>query len=144
MTALRRYEGRCHCGRVTVALDSAKSPAEFAVRACQCSFCRRQGARCVSDPDGQATIEVADPAHLRRYRFGLQTADFLLCDTCGSYLGALMTEGEAAWVTLNINCFDRPAEFGTDALPVDYEAENEDERRARRRSKWTPAHIEII
>jgi hypothetical protein len=50
--------GSCHCGAVHVQLDPGKPVAELALRACQCSFCRRQGrgrpairaAACTSPP----------------------------------------------------------------------------------------------
>ncbi len=55
-------------------------------------------------------IAVRDPAKLRRYRFGLKTADFLLCSDCGVYIGALLEDGGKAWFTVNVNSFQaKPA-----------------------------------
>src|SRR2546422_3634073 len=44
-----------------------------------CSFCRKHGARTTSDPSGRVVITVRHPGQLLRYRFGLETADFLVC-----------------------------------------------------------------
>ena len=89
MTTLR---GSCHCGNLEVELDSAIAPEAFEVRACQCSFCSRHGARTISDPKGRLVIRVADPDRLCRYRFGLQTSEALVCGRCGCYVAAVMPE----------------------------------------------------
>ena len=93
MGDMHQLDGACHCGAVSVALTLSKLPAASTLHACQCSFCRSHGAITVSDPDGQAII-ASGPGDLNRYRFGLSTADFLLCAHCGVYIAALI---EAAW-----------------------------------------------
>jgi hypothetical protein len=121
----------------------AHTPAkDLVVRSCTCSFCRRHGARCVSDPAGAVRIVVHDPALLLRYGFGLRTAEFLVCRQCGVYLGAVMTAGDAAVATINVNTFDPPHPFERAGVPMDYGSESEPERRARRAAGWTPAAFE--
>ena len=84
------FEGGCHCGNLSYVF-AASAPLEgLGLRADQCSFCRSHAARNTSDPNGTMRIEVRDEAKLGRYRFGLKTADFLLCRECGIYIGALM------------------------------------------------------
>jgi len=137
------HAGGCHCGRLAVRFETGLRPGDLPVRACQCSFCGRHGARCVSDPQGRARITVRDEDALVRYRFALNTADFLVCGRCGVYLGALMREDDGrAFATLNINAFDSNAAFAS-PTPVSYDAETEPERRARRRRRWTPAELRI-
>jgi hypothetical protein len=138
---LYRFAGGCHCGNLELAFETAREPAELAVRACGCSFCRRHGVRTVSDPDGRLEVRVHDPAGLSRYRFGLGTAEFLLCRHCGVYVGAVMTEAQAAWAIVNVNALATPEAFAATAVPVSYERESETERRARRRARWTPARV---
>ena len=82
------HRGGCHCGNIEVEYDSAIPAAEAAVRACQCSFCRKHQSRSVSDPAGAARIRVKEPGELSRYRFGHGTADFIVCRRCGVYVGA--------------------------------------------------------
>ena len=69
-----KHWGACHCGAIRVEFETA---APLAPRACQCSFCRKHGARTVSDPEGTAELRLA-PETLR-YRFASRAADYLLC-----------------------------------------------------------------
>jgi len=135
------YSGHCHCGNLEVAFTSAKPAHDLVLRCCQCSFCRRHGARCTSDPAGTVAIMVHDPALLLRYAFGLRTAEFLVCGRCGTYMGALMATDGGAVATINVNTFDQPHPLQGAGVPVSYEAESEVERRARRAAGWTPASI---
>jgi hypothetical protein len=131
--------GACHCGAVTVSL-ATDDASRLQIRLCQCSFCRRHGGSSVSDPAGRLTIRASEPA-LTRYRFGLGTADFLLCSVCGCYVGAVVARGaEARGIanpvgTMMEGVWNEPGE------PVDYEDEGEAERVARRLSQWTPVSL---
>ena len=138
MAEARQFTGRCHCGNLAVTFESPSAPEDLVVRSCACSFCRRHGTRCVSDPAGAVRIRVHDPALLIRYGFGLRTADFLVCRRCGVYLGAVMAAGDSAVATINVNTFDQPHPFQRDGVPMDYGRESEPERRARRAAGWTP------
>lgn len=132
------FSGRCHCGNLEVIFEPAGAPEDLVVRSCTCSFCRRHGARCVSDPAGTVRIRAHDPARLIRYRFGLRTAEFLLCGRCGAYIGAIMTGAGSAVATINVNSFEPPHPFEREGVPMRYEGETEPARRARRAAGWTP------
>lgn len=125
-------EGACHCGalRFTFVSDKPLSP-----RACQCGFCRRHGARTVTDPDGAVVLELG--AETIRYRFGLGVTDFLVCGRCGVYVGALARIDGRDFATLNLNAFDEPHPE-LEAAPVSYADESVGERSARRSERWTP------
>lgn len=129
------YRGGCHCGAIRVTFESRFDPARLPVRACQCAFCRAHGARTAADPEGRVRFE----GRFLRYRFGLRTADFLLCPECGVYLGALHADDAGAWATLNVNCLDDRALFPAAPAPVSYEGESAEGRSARRKARWTPA-----
>ncbi len=133
--------GGCHCGNLELVFETARPPAGLTVRACGCSFCRRHGGRTVSDPAGRVEFVVHDPAELSRYRFGLGTAEFLVCRRFGVYVGAVMAEAAAAWAIVNVNALTTPEVFAEAAVPVSYDRESETERRARRRARWTPARV---
>ena len=90
---MHEHHGQCHCGNLAVTFRSAAAPEDTPVRACQCSFCRKHNTRAVADPNGEAQITVRDESALQRYRFGLGTAEFLVCGRCGVYIAAVMTEG---------------------------------------------------
>ena len=84
------YEGACHCGSVVVWFETKQAPEALQVRADGCGFCRRHGAKSVTDPEGWLEFRAA-PGSLRRYQFGHRTADFLICAECGVYIGAVTT-----------------------------------------------------
>ncbi|MGZ6143732.1 MAG: GFA family protein [Myxococcales bacterium] len=133
--------GQCHCGNIAVRFATRKDPRTLALRACGCTFCRRHGARTAADPEGRVEIAIGDAAQLSRYRWGLATADFLVCRRCGVYAAALLTEGAQSWATVNTRILDDQAPFQREAGPVDYEGESAEQRIARRKQQWTPASV---
>lgn len=135
--------GGCHCGNPSFRLLASRPPEDLPVRACGCRFCRRHGALSSADPDGRLSFAARDPALLGRYRFGLATADFLVCRACGVYVGALMPDGEAALGLINVRACDEAHHFVQSPRDMDYGAEDEAGRRDRRRAGWTPADPEV-
>ena len=129
--------GGCHCGAISVELET-EAPETLPLRECQCTFCRRHGALNTVDPNGRVRI-VADKGALVRYRFALGTADFFVCSRCGVYVGCVIDD---TFATLNVRALAEAARFTQAARPMDWSAENADERRARRRKSWTPATVE--
>jgi hypothetical protein len=138
-----RFRGSCHCGNLELVFETAVPPAELTLRACACSFCRRHGGRTVSDPAGRVEILIHDPAELSRYRFGLGTAEFLVCRRCGVYIGAVLTDVDAAFAIVNVNTLAMPELFATTAVLVSYDRESALERQVRRRARWTPARVVV-
>ena len=136
-----RYRGSCHCGALEMIFETDRPAEDAPLRACACSFCRRHGMRATSDPEGRVQIRVHDPGALRRYRFGLRTADFLLCGICGCYMAAFMEDEAGDRSVINVNCLDERDSFAVEAPPVSYDHEDEAGRRARRRAAWTPTEL---
>lgn len=136
------FHGSCHCGNLAVDYTTAIAAADSAVRACQCSFCRKHDARALSDPAGKVEITVRDPDLLERYRFGLGATDFLICRKCGVYVSAWMDEGDTAFANVMVNALDKRAAF-PEPRPVVLDGEDEDGKRRRRRASWTPATMRI-
>ncbi len=136
---MSEYRGGCHCGALGFTFATAKAAIDLPLHACQCSFCRRHGTRTTSDPAGEVVFTAADPAQLHRYQFGLRTASYLVCRTCGSYLGAVYTDADGERALVNVNCFEDGSAFTQAAKPISYDGEAEDARRARRKRNWTPA-----
>ncbi|HXW84715.1 MAG TPA: hypothetical protein VEJ86_09950 [Candidatus Binataceae bacterium] len=107
---------------------------------CACSFCVSHGAKCIADSRGRATIRIRRPGELNRYRFELKTADFLVCRTCGVYLGAVIETGGKSFSTLNLRATtyrDVPASRHS------YDGETEAGRIERRTKSWTPTEIVV-
>jgi hypothetical protein len=129
-----KLTGQCHCGAVRVAFES-DSP--LSPRACQCGFCRKHGARTVSDPAGRAELSFAvEPI---RYRFASRAADYIVCSRCGVYVAAV-AQISALLATLNLNAFDDPRPE-IEAQPVSYDGESPEDKAARRRERWTPCTV---
>jgi hypothetical protein len=105
--------------------------------ACQCSFCRGHGARTTTDPNGSVTFRITDPSKLKRYRFGTQSSDFLVCGECGVYVAALLSSSRGQFATLNINTIQAPLNT-PEPQPVSYDGESVAQRQARREQRWTP------
>jgi hypothetical protein len=135
---IRVLQGHCHCGNIEVRFTTVNPAGQLRLRRCTCSFCSRHGARAVSDPDGSVEIHVNDAAQMLRYRFGLRSADFLICRRCGIYVAAVMADADQYYATLNANVFDTPDFRERPAEPFDYSNETVEERCARRRQRWTP------
>jgi hypothetical protein len=135
----QRYLGTCHCGAIGYAYYTDEPSAAWSVRACQCSFCRRHGAVSTSDPAGAVELRIKQPAELNRYRFGLKTADFLICRRCGTYIAAVVATPSGDRASVNLNALeDTPRDLPL-AEPVDYDGEASPEERLRRReARWTP------
>lgn len=131
-------EGGCHCGNLAYVFEMSRPLDQPGLRACQCTFCRAHGARNTSDPDGAMRITVRDSEKVNRYRFGLKTADFLVCKICGVYVGAILEDAGRRWMTVNTNTLSSP--IGADAViaPHDFSAEDAAARIARRKANWTP------
>jgi hypothetical protein len=140
MRSLRRveYAARCHCGALTARYWTALTPQQWAIRACQCSFCRAHGALSTSDPAGSLQFSCAGLEVLQRYCFGTGTAGFLLCRTCGVYLGAQMGIEGRRWGILNVRTLTSALEGLCAPEAMNYENETAESRRLRRAARWTP------
>jgi hypothetical protein len=140
MAEALRYEGSCHCGAIRATLYASKPADELQVRACQCSFCTRHGAKTVSDPAGRARFEI-DGAALSWYLFETRTGMSLICNRCGTYAGVMIEDGDRIWSVFNARGLAMPEFASRTAEPKVYEGETPEERIARRKSSWTPTEI---
>jgi hypothetical protein len=131
--------GHCHCGAIRVVLEPNGPTGELALRACQCGFCRRHGAATTSDPRSFLHIEAA-PGSVNHYRFGRQACDVILCEECGVYVASTIELPDGARLaTLNVAGVQIPGFEGRTPEPVTYDDENDEQRLARRKARWTPA-----
>ena len=136
-TPAHEFKGSCHCGAIVFTFRSSRSPGSWRVRACQCGFCRRHGARTTSDPAGSVSFRISDESQLQRYRFGLRTAEFMICRRCGVYVAAVLTASRGRFATVNVNALDEQLHM-PEATPISYGGETPEQRRQRRERNWTP------
>lgn len=111
------------------------------VRACQCSFCRKHNTLAAADPSGRVAIRIDSDNAVSRYSFGLATAEYLICRSCGVYVSAVTRE-EPRRALVIINCLDARELFSGTPLATNYDHESEQDRRHRRQSTWTPVRFE--
>lgn len=137
MSTSRIYRGHCHCGAIRAVFSATRPASELQLRACQCTFCTRQGAITVSDPSGEADIVVARD-QLIRYQFGTRTGTSLMCGSCGVYAGVIMQDGGNTWSALNVRGLALEGFGGREAEAMNYDGETPQARIARRKQKWTP------
>ena len=110
------YIGSCHCGAIGFTYRTAIEPPQWSIRSCQCTFCRAHDALSTSDPAGQIAFTSSRPDLLQKYRFGLKTADFLLCKACGVYIGAVIESAGRAYGIVNVHTLDdAPADLAPTA-----------------------------
>jgi len=135
---LQDFAGSCHCGALGFTFRTALPVTAWSVRECQCGFCRAHGALTTTDPAGRVAFHAREPGLLRRYRFAMRTADFLLCARCGVYLGAQIETAAGAFGTVNVRAMTPlPAGLPAPSSAV-YDAESAPERVRRRAQRWTP------
>jgi hypothetical protein len=132
------FPGGCHCGALGFSFQTALSVEQWSVRACQCRFCRAHGALTTSDPGGRLTFRVDEIGSLQRYRFGLRTADFLVCRRCGVYIGAQLESAGRGFGIINALAMTPVPQQLPVAAPADYSSESSGERVVRREKRWTP------
>lgn len=136
-------DGACHCGALTIQLDTAREPSELPVRTCGCTFCVKHRPRYTSDPAGRVAIHMRDIESASHYRFGLRLADFLICRTCGVFVAAF-EPGAPGRAVVNLEVLARAAELtASPAQFTAYDSEDAAARSARRAKNWTPASLVI-
>lgn len=130
------YRGACHCGVV-----SAEYETDQPVRLRQdgCSFCSSRGVKSASDPEGR--VALTSTKQLTRYRFGHRTADFLICPDCGTYVATFMDSARGPLGVINVVGLNIGELKHLPATLTSLEGESNEERIARRTSRWTPMNL---
>ncbi len=132
------YEGKCHCGAIGFRYATNIAPDEWSIRACQCRFCLAHDALSTSDPAGSIAFVSKNLKQLQRYRFGLRTADFLICTNCGVYIGAVIETDTGRFGIVNTHALaSLPGNIAAVA-PISYDGEDTGGRVSRREERWTP------
>lgn len=130
-------EGRCHCGNIVLRARLTRPPQSYEPRACDCDFCCLHGAAYVSDPKGCLEIRVKESGLIERYHHGSQSAEFLICQRCGVYVGALYRDVAQILGVVNIRVLDPAVVFGT-SRPISPKALSSGDKIARWRTLWFP------
>ncbi|VAV86471.1 hypothetical protein MNBD_ALPHA02-2108 [hydrothermal vent metagenome] len=109
---------------------------EMALRRCSCSFCRKQGGRYTSDPNGKLSIEISDADSINRYNFGHKTADFINCTICGGLPFFTSEINGNCFAVINVNCLDKVDQLTENDTLLSSNMETKEHRLARRKKNW--------
>lgn len=90
---------------------------------------------------GSVKLHFKVPENVQRYQFALQTADFLICKSCGVFIAAIASGEAGLRATVNVNALDDRASFNPCPTKVSYEGETASTRLARRARLWTPVSM---
>ncbi len=138
------FVGGCHCGVLTFRFDTTVLATAWSVRACQCSFCRAHAALSASDPAGSLAFQVTESGLLQRYRFGCGATDFLICRTCGVYVGASCSDATGRFGVINTRALKPVPDNVPPPVLMHYENEAPGARLSRRAVRWTPLRAESL
>ena len=86
---------------------------------------------------------MADQNQLIRYRFGFETAEFLICAVCGVYVVAMTRQTDQPRAILQLRTLDDAADFVGHVTTVDYGSESQTARRERHEKIWMPISINL-
>lgn len=130
-----RIKGKCHCGNIRFEFETNIDVEDLAIRSCQCRFCKLHGAATARDPHGRAKFFVDNLDFVKMYRFATESTDFVLCASCGVYVGAVLAHRDKKYATLNMKL----SQLNTDNVePITYEDEVIESRIAKRAGLFTP------
>ena len=129
--------GGCYCGNIRIVASFSQYLSSYEPRACDCDFCRKHGAAYVSDPQGSLSVEIGNDLEVNRFRQGSNTAEMLLCRTCGVLVGALYREADRLFGTLNVKALDARLAFGSEQ-GVSPKTLSADQKVRRWRDLWFP------
>jgi hypothetical protein len=107
-----QINGGCYCGNIRLDVSLSRELSEYSPRACDCDFCQKHGSAYVSDPRGSLRIRIANGDEVNHFRQGSNTAQMLLCRSCGILVGALYRDGDRLFGTVNVRALDSRASFG--------------------------------
>ncbi|MCC6709942.1 MAG: hypothetical protein IT492_20490 [Gammaproteobacteria bacterium] len=132
--------GGCHCGNLHYSLHWPLAEAPT-LRACGCDYCTRHGALWTSHPEAEVRLCIDNEAAVLPYRFGTASADFLVCRRCGILTLTRCEFEDALRTVVNANTFDNLALTQCARINTDFEAEDLEQRLARRRRNWSPLTV---
>jgi len=106
LVELRPVSGACHCRNISFTLRFPVTESPTRVRACSCSFCLKHGGIYTSHPEAKLQVLIADEDQLQRYRFGTNTAHFLICRRRGAVPVITSHIDDTCYAVVNVNTLD--------------------------------------
>ena len=129
-------QGRCHCGQLHYELEWPDGAERIPARRCGCGYCSRFAGTWTSHPGAALKLFTSGSESSTSYRFGTETADFMICTTCGVVVAALCEIAGELKAVLNIATLDEVESLKFDAGDSDFDGESREQRMDRRASRW--------
>lgn len=128
--------GSCHCRDITFTLAWPDDAPQIVARACDCSFCAKQGGAWMSNRDARLTVTLRHPEAVSRYGFGSRTAEFQVCARCGVVPVVISDLAGHLHAVVNVNTVDHPEALRITRQAAHFEGEDTGARLERRRRHW--------
>ena len=94
------YQGSCHCGKVTYAVEAEISE----VTACNCSICESRGYLLSFQPADKFKLSTPE-SELRYYTFNTHKIKHYFCPNCGSATFGMASDRNGnPMVAVNVRC----------------------------------------
>ena len=132
----RQLRGSCYCGNLRFVFTTDKTDADLPKRECQCSFCLQHGRISTYDPEGALHVSVTAADEVSRYRFGLKTAEFHVCRTCGNIPVVTSEIDDGTIGLVDVRMIENFPWSRAEAAQHDFEGETVADRHARRKGYW--------
>ena len=125
------FRGSCHCGAVRFEVDAAPT----SLSECNCSMCRRKGARYVKVADIAGLRILTGEDNLTLYQFNTRQAKHYFCKTCGVHPFHRPRLDPTRW-SVNARCLEAE-DFDLASYPVtQFDGVNWEEQ--ARKHGWKP------
>ena len=99
----KKYAAQCGCKNISYYFYTSELPINWRVRKCDCKFClERINHIYCSDPNGYVNYNIQNIKQLNVHNHGTNTADFLICNNCDSYMGAVMNSEKGIYTVINL------------------------------------------
>ncbi len=103
-------QGSCHCGRIAFEVEGAPEQ----VIECNCSICRRKGAKMWFVPRAQLHLKTPE-ADMATYTFNAHRIRHRFCPVCGIHVFGEAEKDGVPMAAINVRCLE---DVDFDALPV--------------------------
>lgn len=99
-----KYQGSCHCGRISYELDAEQLPDE--VVGCNCSICQRRGHLLWFIP--RANLQLKTPeTDMTYYTFNKHRIKHYFCPICGCAPFGIGADGKGnEMAAINVRCLE--------------------------------------
>lgn len=132
---MHTVKGSCYCENISFTMMLSRPLESYAPRACDCDFCSKHGATYVSDAQGHLDILTKEQGQVRHIRHGSQSAEFVICQTCGVLVYVYFEATGVVYGAVNSRCVLDDPGFG-DTMAISPKALEKEAKTARWQDIW--------